>query len=334
MIIERQAVTGDMLCGGFLSWATLRRLKALGISSSELGGHDVAALRVFAGKRGHAFALPGPALGLSRRRLDGLLLDRAEQLGANVRRGTVAIGLGREGLRLDSGEIVRSRSLFLATGKHDLRGLVRPREAAGEDPMLGLRLRLPPSNRLTELLGNHVEMHLFASGYLGLVLQEDGSANACMAVRKSRLAQTGGNPAALFEQLAHDSPALADRFAALSLTLPIDAIGHLPYGWRARGTKPGIFRLGDQAGVMPSLAGEGISLALASAEWAVRHWARGDGAAAPAYQRAFARRLRRPLALAGMIAGLGQRPAMARVAAALLSGVPGAAGMLARMTRV
>src|SRR3546814_17780788 len=84
----------------------------------------------------------------------------------------------------------RTDSLFpyttLFRSKHDLRGLPRPKDAVGKDPMLGLRLRMTPSDRLMQRLGSYIEMHLFKGGYLGVVLQETESANFCMAVRKSR----------------------------------------------------------------------------------------------------------------------------------------------------
>src|SRR3546814_8830196 len=113
-------------------------------------------------------------------------------------------------------------------------------------------------------------MHLFKGGYLGVVLQENESANFCMAVRKSRLAAAKGSPAILFAQLADENPALGERLSALPATQHVDAIGRVPYGWRATGTQPGVFRLGDQAGVIPSLAGEGIGIALDSAQCDIR----------------------------------------------------------------
>ncbi len=332
IVIERRAEPGDALCGGFISWKTLEQLEALGLSGRVLGGHEVTTLHLFSGRSVYAVALPGRAMALSRRRLDSLLLARAREMGAFVRHDTAAYVDGL--VRLGNGELLASDSLFIATGKHDLHGLPRPREAAGSDPLLGLRLRLPPSPERAALLANHIEIHLFPGGYLGAVLQEDGSANFCMAVRKSRLAAAGGQPAALFAELAQDSHFLAERLAGMPASPCVDAVGHIPYGWRARSSAPGIFRLGDQAGVIASLAGEGIGIALASAESAVQFWRRGGGAAAPDFQRAFARKLRRPLAAAGLIAALGRHPVAATLPLALLSATPGAAGIIARMTRI
>ena len=331
IIIERRAPDADPLCGGFLSWKTIEQLESLGLTPLALGGCRVTAMHVFAGNRQHAFRLPAPAMALSRQRLDRNLLELAKSLGAQVRHATATFDDGR--ITLGDGEILAGDSLFLATGKHDLHGLARPRGAAGRDPLLGLRLRLPASGNLRAMLTGHIELHLFAGGYLGVLLQEDGSANFCMAVRKSRLAAAGGKPAGLFAQLANDFPPLALRLEAMPGVPEIDAIGHIPYGWRATSGQPGIFRLGDQAGVIPSLAGEGIGIALASAECAVRFWREGGSSAAPAFQRAFAGHLRRPLATAGLIAALGTSP-MARFPLAMLAAVPGATSAIARLTRV
>jgi flavin-dependent dehydrogenase len=118
LLIERRPDGGDALCGGFLSWRTLDRLEAFGISREELGGHAVTALRIIAGKRVLQAALPAPAMGLSRRRLDSLMLMRAQALGASIVHATASFADGR--LRLDGGEVVDCGCLFLATGKHDL----------------------------------------------------------------------------------------------------------------------------------------------------------------------------------------------------------------------
>ncbi|HUH75740.1 MAG TPA: FAD-dependent monooxygenase [Devosia sp.] len=330
LIIERREGS-DALCGGFLSWRTLEGLAALGISREELSGHTVTRLRLIAGRMLRCAELPAPAMGLSRRRLDRLMLARARRLGANVVQGTASYGDGR--LWLGDAEPVDRAGLFLATGKHDLRGLPRSRDAAGHDPMMGLRLRVTPSDANRRELTGTIEMHLFPRGYAGIVLQDDGTANICMAVHKSRLAAAEGKPALLLAKLAAENPQLAARLADMPGDPAFDAIARVPYGWRATRGVEGIFRLGDQAGVIPSLAGEGIGIALASAEEAVRFWKSGGGAAAPAFQQHLSARLRRPLAVAGLVARLGEGKRGA-VLLTLLAAIPGAAALVAGMTRV
>jgi flavin-dependent dehydrogenase len=326
-LIDQQDVPGDALCGGFLSWATIAQLADLGLTGEQLGGHPITTVALFAGGREDRLALPAPGMGLSRRRLDTLLRTIAVEAGARLHIGRATL-LSPTALTLDDGEPIAWDSLFLATGKHDLRGAGRPH--GGEDPELGLRVKLPAGPALQSLIGDRIELHMVPGGYVGLLLQEDGSANICMAVRKSRLAAAGGRPLALFHQLADQYPALGQRLADLSADTRIDAIGHVPYGWRARDSWPGLYRLGDQAAVVPSLAGEGMGIALASAGRAVQRWEADGRDGARAYQRDFARRATRPLAAAAAFRTLSAHPRLLRA----LARTPGAAALAMRLTRI
>ena len=265
LLLERTRETGDALCGGFLSWQSLTRLEALGIDRAALGGQQVDRVRLFAGSRHSETSLPQAAMGVSRRRLDSVLQATAVAAGADMQRGVQATTIDGATVKTRDGATLTAPSLFLAAGKHGFRG--QPREPAPwhqHDPVMGLRLRLPHHAALDRLIGEAVELHLFDRGYAGLVRQEDGSANLCLATHKSRLDEIGGDPASLLRTLGETHRVLGDGLAYADLSCRIDAIGHVPYGWRTADTLPGLFRLGDQAGVIPSLAGEGMGLALAS----------------------------------------------------------------------
>jgi flavin-dependent dehydrogenase len=332
LVLERTLEDTDLLCGGFLSWRTLDRLALLDIDARTLGGTSIDHVAIFAGGRRSRAALPGTGMGVSRRRLDALLRASAEAAGAAIRRG-IAVRAVEDGTALlDDGERIQPAAIFLATGKRDLRGLARDAPNA-DDPEIGLRLRLPPDAERSRLIGSAIELHLFPGGYLGLVLQEDGSTNACMAVRKSLLTQAGGTVHRLLAMLAERNPALAERLAGME-TIASDAVGPVPYGWIARETPPGIFRLGDQAACIPSLAGEGIGIALASAERAAAMWRNEGGAGGPAYQAAFASAVQRPIRIAALARTLATRwPALTGIMPYLIR-APGVAAMLARLTRI
>ena len=330
MLVDRETVPRDPLCGGFLSWRTVRRLGALGIDLTALGGHRVSELAIYHGMSSAMVRLPAPAWGLSRHALDSALRQAALAQGAQfvverIRRidGATVYGESHEW---------QAESVFLATGKHDLQGAGRPRQET--DPALGLRLRLPAEAARTQLIGHRIELHLFAHGYAGIVLQEGGSANVCLALRKSLLARAEGNPRMLLDRLAAENPAFAARLAGTADETPIESIGSVPYGWIARGTQNGIFRLGDQAAVIPSLAGEGIAFALASGTLAAEAWLRGGAQAAPRYQRAFARKARLPVALAAHLWAQAERPAGATWITALASRWPMLARIAAQLTRI
>lgn len=302
LLLERTRETGDALCGGFLSWQTLARLDALGIDGTALGGQPIGCVRLFAGERRSETRLPSAAMGVSRLRLDGALQAAAIAAGAGLERAVHATSIETGAVLTRDGAALTTPSIFLAAGKHGFRGF--PREPAAwqrGDPAIGLRLRIPAHPAIDRLVGNAVELHLFDRGYAGLVRQEDGSGNLCIAVHRSRLDEAGGDPATLLRALGDSLPDLGERLAHADWNRAIDAIGHVPYGWRTGDTSPGLFRLGDQAGVIPSLAGEGMGLALASAQAAVTAWRHGGPGAAPRFQTALAGRMTRPFALANLV---------------------------------
>lgn len=331
VVLERHAEPQDALCGGFLSWSTARRLMGLGIDPASLGARPIDRLRLFAGSRSAEARLPQCAWSLSRRVLDRALLARAEAEGAEVRRGVKVAALEAGKAMLADGAVLEADALVLATGKHDLRGAGRATRAS--DPAIGLRWRLPGTVKLGEVIGNAVEIHLFAGGYAGLALQEDGVGNMCMAVRRSVLSAAGGDPVRLLGHLAAANPALASRIeAAGSDPGPAQAVANVPYGWIASHPAGGALRIGDQAAVIPSLAGEGIAIALASGMAAAR--AIRQGLEAAHFQRRLARRLRLPVRVAGTIAGAGTHPAGASAMVWAVGLVPALSRLAAHLSRV
>jgi len=332
LLIERSAATGDALCGGFLSWRTLETLERVGIRPDALSHDRIRRLRLFAGGRQAEAYLPRPAIAVSRWRLDTVLLDQATDAGAAVERGVAVRGAAGLVVRLaDDSEIV-SDALFLATGKHDVRGLARP-VVRDDDPALGLRVRLGPSRALDRMVDGTIELHLFDRGYAGLARQEDGTVNCCMAVHRSRLSEAG-SPASLLDILGRESSALGERLAHRAGDAAIDAVANVPYGWRAHETVPGLFRLGDQAACIPSLAGEGMGIAIESAARAATAYLRDGPGAAVAYQARLAGDLARPFAVAGVIRGAAERPTWASALAAAVRLTQQLAGIAARLTRI
>lgn len=276
--------------------------------------------------------LPHPAAGLSRRTLDEALLAAAGAAGATVMRGrSVRAAEALLHVRLDDGEEIEAESLFLATGKHDLRGLARPLAGRGEPSAAGLRTALAPSPALKAALDGVIELHLFDEGYAGLLLQEDGSANFCLSISRRRLAAAGG-PEPLLAEIVADAPRLVERLEGGPRGW--EAVAGVPYGWRAGAGEAGLFRMGDQAAVIASIAGDGIAIALASGIAAAEAWRQGGPAAAVAYQRSFAARARRPVGVAEAIRRSAERPAPRRALLGLLRGMPMLLPLAARLTRI
>lgn len=260
VVLERERGPHDKVCGEFLSFEAQEELTDLGLDLEAMGAVPLDRVALAAGGRRSEAPLGFQALSLTRRVLDEALLDRAARAGAEVRRGARATGLARdgEGWAVEvGGETLKARTVLLATGKHDLRGWRRP--PGGQDDLLGLKgyWRLARPGRLAGL----VELHLFPGGYAGLQPVEGGRANLCLVVRRAAFAGLGGWDALLAHLLAA-APALAERLeGAEPCTDKPLAVASIPYGLVADRSE-GLWRLGDQAAVIPSFTGEGMSLAL------------------------------------------------------------------------
>jgi flavin-dependent dehydrogenase len=193
-----------------------------------------------------------------------------------------------------------------------------------------LKTSIEPGAALARALDGVIELHLYDGGYAGLLLQEDGRANLCLSASRGRLKEAGGIEP-LVARLAGELPAFAERLAGGEAS-GWSAVSGVPYGWRASGTVDGVYRVGDQAAVIASLAGDGIAIALESGLAAARAIAGGIPAAD--FQRGWARRARRPVGLAEVLRRSAENPAARQAMMGLLAWFPSLAPLAARLTRI
>jgi flavin-dependent dehydrogenase len=327
-LLERESGPHDKVCGEFLSYEAADSLRRLGIDARALGAVPIDRVAVCAGAHRTETALPFTALSLSRRVLDEAVLARAAAVGAEVRRGVRVTALSRDGAwraQGEGGEAFEAATVFLATGKHDLRGWKRPPGRQGDLIGFKVHLRLFAAHALDRL----VELHLFPGGYAGLELVEDGRANLCLVVRRHAF---GGRWEGLFERLLQACPHLARRLDGAEAEAPKPlAIAAIPYGY-VRTRSDGLWRLGDQAAVIPSFAGEGMAIALHSAELAADFALAGRGP--DDFQRMLARHVRAQVAGATLVSQALVRPGLQGLIGGALAVAPGLARLAARRTRL
>ena len=329
VLVERSLGERDVVCGGFLGWDALAALERLGVDVEALGARPIHRLRLVAGRQIVESELPHAAAGLSRRRLDSTLLLMAADSGAVILRGRSVRALEERRARLDDEEEIEADAIFLATGKHELRGAAR--SIGTRSTSVGLRTALPANIDLNRALAGTVELHLYDDGYAGLLVQEDGAVNLCLSTSRARMAEAGTR-SALLDRIIEQCPLLGDRLAA-SPPGEWEAIAGVPYGWSESSGAPGFFRVGDQAAVVASLVGDGIAIALASAQSAAHYYLGGGAEAAVSYQPEFARKARFSLAVAERLRraaeGRFRRRLLVRLAA-----FPGLAAAAAKWTRI
>ncbi len=349
-LLERDSQAQHKVCGEFLSREALKYLEELGVGVAGAGGVVIRAVRLANGSTVKEAELPFRAMSLTRRRLDDLLLGRAEEAGATVMRGCQVESLLRHEAATGAGPLaptaspwravvrgaapVEAQSAFLATGKHDLRGRARPR---GKQPgMVAFKMywRLTPAQ--TAALEGHVEIMLYRGGYAGLQMVEEGAVNLCCVVEQAELHRLGGRWENLLGAMQKECGLLRQRLegAQALLARPL-AVAPIPYGFVREcclGTTQGIWALGDQAAVIPSFTGDGMSIALHSARLAARMYLRGE--TSDHFQQRLSREISEQVALATMVSrGLVWRPARG-VFTAAVEFWPGVLGIVARRTRI
>lgn len=270
-LIEKESVPGDKVCGEFLSQEAIRYLTGVAVLPADLGAQPVGAVRLYSGSRCAETALPFPALALSRRVLDAALLARAAAAGCEVQRGAAVDRLSAYEAgwqaKLSSGACIAARTVFLASGKHDLHGWSRPRGV--QNDLVGFKLHWRLSRGQIEALRGNTELFLFPGGYGGMLLIENGTANLCLVAGRSELRRHGGW-SALFAAILSENRHLRRRLmGAEALHARPLAISPIPYGY-LDGESNGLWRIGDQVAVIPSFTGDGISIALHSASLAAQ----------------------------------------------------------------
>jgi flavin-dependent dehydrogenase len=271
LLIERDPEPRHKVCGEFLSVEAQAYLTHLGLDLDRLGASRISLLRLIHGRNIAEVELPFVARGLSRKVLDEALLQQASINGVNVVRGTSVRSLspGGSSIRVEAGlhGEIHARTLFLATGKHDVRGVKR-QSAGSIDDLIGLKMHYSLAEDQRRSLDGVIEVLLFTGGYAGLQLIEDGAANLCLVVSRIRFNQVGKSWNSLLDHIADESPHLGKRLqgAIQAFERPL-AIFQIPYGFlhTPDPSEPqNLFRLGDQVGVIPSFTGDGMSISLHS----------------------------------------------------------------------
>ncbi len=281
-VVEQSAAAHHKVCGEFFSREAVDYLDELGLNLRAQGAIAIHGVRLAARTAIAECELPFPALSLTRRTLDEALLSLAARAGAIVLRGrrvgSLQLSASGWAASLADGEVHCAPAAFLATGKHDLAGHRRPPGKQNELIAFKMYFRVTPEQQ--HALRGWVELIVFRGGYAGLQLAEGGEANLCLVVERRTFKSCRNHWPSLLERLLSASDHLAQRLDRAQPLLPKPlALSSIPYGLLVSRPQSGLWRLGDQAAVIPSFSGDGIAMALHSAHAAAEIYANGGTAA-------------------------------------------------------
>lgn len=272
-IADRARETRHKVCGEFIAPEACGILEKLGVWSGFVGAGPSRIRRCILhfGSREKQWRLDESAFGLSRRALDGLLLGRAESLGAVVGRGVT---------------IPRAAGAVLANGR-------------GAGPRAGSRL-FGFKAHFRGPAADAVELYFTEFGYVGINPIENGLTNVCGIAPEGRLRECGFDP----DEFMGRSPLLAERLRPLTRTLKWLTTGPLVFS-RLPVTAVAAYAAGDALGFVDPFTGSGILNALLTG------WMAGTAAArqvpAAEHVRACRARLERPAMISALFRSAIQR---------------------------
>ena len=307
VLLDKARFPRHKACSEYINAGGAKLLGEMGMLDEVLaaGAHRMESMIVHA-PGGRRFAAdfgkaePGAAaLGLSRHKLDHLLLERARALGVTVREGAHVRRILREGGRVAGveatidGNTERIRALLIvgADGRNS---------AVLRDLDLGVPLRWPRKTGLVAHyrgvsgLDRFGEMHVGRAAYAGLAPLEDGLTNVAVVADVQAVEGRAGTIEAFFSDSLAAMPEVARKLEGAQRVGTIRGVGSMAQ--RARRTSgDGFLLVGDAASFLDPFTGEGIHEALMGAKLAapVLHdalMARDTSAAALAPYRAARRR--------------------------------------------
>lgn len=254
------------VCGEYLSLESIALLRALDIDLSDYDLPHISKLWV-TGQHGAQLRaqLPLGAVGISRYMLDHLLYLRALALGVQVQCNTEVRGLSQDGhqhlVSTDQGQQAFDL-VIMATGKRsnlDTDRKARPAEAN----FVGVKYHVE-----ADLPSDLISLHNFENGYAGISQVEQGRFCLCYLTTAAMLRKAGGSIPQLEEQVMAKNPALKQVLSYPRYWKQPETIAQFHFDPRPS-VQSQYLMLGDAAGLISPLAGNGMSMALLSAAIAV-----------------------------------------------------------------
>ena len=329
LLFERSAEPKWRACGVFSSPLTARRLIEVGLTRGLVDelSRPISALNLETtrGARCRIEYEHGHARGFDRPPLDAALLDRARDAGAEVRVGTVVRTV----------ELPQSAKepcwLHVSATDPRWRGdrrVIKARLIVGADGSGSLVSRsagIPARN--TRIWKSAITFHrkdpeaapqtepmegrfVFGKGwYVGVAPVPHARVNVGMVIPGPWISATLDD---ITERLLGSFPGPRDPWMSSPMTDGYRVEGVLEH--RAnRAVGPGFLLVGDAAGFIDPLTGEGLHRALVSSELAadaIARWLRGDGAALDDYDRHLRARFRNKDVVSWVLQGFLAQPAL------------------------
>lgn len=266
-LYEKETYPHHKVCGEYLSKEILPYLNSLGIDLNDLGPAKIDTLK-FSDHRGKIIYSPLPlgGVGISRYELDNVLYTHALNTGVQVIHDAVtAIEFKDDVFQVvDSNATITSKFVLGAYGKRSLLDKKLSRDFISKKAGW-LAVKGHYKNETYPV--NTVSLHNFKGGYCGLSKTETGAVNVCyLATYKSF--KKYKNPEDFKKEVLSENPHLQDFFINSTPLFSRDlSIAQISFD-RKQQVHRHVLMIGDAAGLIHPLCGNGMAMAIHSAKLA------------------------------------------------------------------
>lgn len=266
LLFEKENYPFHKVCGEYISNESLPFLEKLGVPIANWRLPSITNLKISAPSgMAYHFTLPLGGFGVSRYKLDQYLYEIALSKGVMVFTNTKVQDINftenKFTITTDKGNFQSN----IAAGSFGKRSNI--------DIHLGRPFAKARPNALNNFIGvkyhiqyphptNQVALHNFDNGYCGIEAIEDGVCCLCYLTTAANLKKSGNNIKAMEENILYKNPLLKDIFtnASFIYTKPL-TITQISFQKKAQ-IEDHILCVGDAAGMITPLCGNGMSIAL------------------------------------------------------------------------
>lgn len=296
LLLEKSRFPREKLCGEFLTPECLNVFDRLGVRQRLLdaGARTISRFKLYA-PDGRGLDLPMEwiadghphAIGLTRATMDFVLLQRAQEVGVEVRQGVhvsprlhqqdgLTLVEGKEGKStVAAAERFAAPLVIDASGRNGVFSNLVEQEASRFEGsrLFGCKVHL----RGVEGLRDLGELFFFRDGYGGLSEVEGDRVNLCFLTTEATLREAKGDRERLLDLTLRTN--LAARGRLRTAVVDGEWLGTGPIIYGRRKTAAGVLTIGDAAAFIDPFTGSGMLLALTSGELAaeVIHEAFAEG---------------------------------------------------------
>lgn len=269
VLFEKEAYPLHKVCGEYISLESWNFLLSLSLPLTEWRLPRIDTLLLTA-PNGHTFTarLPLGGFGISRYKLDAALADLAKTIGVHVLEKTKVDAItGGEGFRVAfQQQTVEAKLCLAAYGKRSNLDVkwARPflqQQNKRLNNYVGVKYHIR-----TNWPANTIGLHNFENGYCGISKIEADAYCLCYMTRADNLKQSGNSIEAMEKQMLFQNPHLRKIFSTAQVleNFPV-TISQISFAPKSK-VENGVLMLGDTAGMITPLCGNGMSIALHTAK--------------------------------------------------------------------